>query len=448
MKTCFIRTNLLLPFQGELIDKIRLPRALPWAKGYWPFRPCFILVLILFFLTISSFAQQKTVVYGNLSVENVNISVLNTQYGTVSDTKGNYILLLSEKNSRINLYYSCIGYQDTVVGISPKMLERDTINISFKMKKQEYALKEVSISAERPHFEGDRNIIMDFEVYDGIVCMLQGNGNKYRLLLANVDIKVFDTIPIPKRIKPEQLLKDCFGNCQLMGADSVYQINLNDKTKPFLATERNRYNAIMGDCLFLTDQHLYLRKTALQGFSTMFYRIDVATKQKQPLFVSDGSDNITDIKDEWDFQAKNPVELAHPVPGGAWDRFIRLFWFNHNSSHLALVDNTLVYFDHDNGKIRQYDLNLNEIRTCLTEYPFKSDWKPRIFQDSSNNKFYTVIGYWFNEIDIQTGKTIPKTKIDVDIYSKVSLWHNHLYILKRQQISTGKVRSYVERVDL
>ena len=69
------------------------------------------------------------------------------------------------------------------------------------------------------------------------------------------------------------------------------------------------------------------------------------------------------------------------------------------------------------------------------------------FQDHSNNRFYTVIGYWFNEIDIQTGKTIPKIKIDVDIYSKVSLWHSHLYILKRQQTSTGKIRSYVERVD-
>ena len=407
----------------------------------------YFIIVVLLCLFGSLNAQTKTVVYGNLGVENANISVIGAQQGTVSDAKGNYTLVLNEKGRRINLNYSCIGYQDTVVGITTKMLEKDSIDISFKMREQEYALKEVSILAERPHFEGDKNIIIDFEVYDGTVCMLQGSATKYRLLLADENLSVFDTILIPKGIRPEQLLKDCMGNCQLAASDSVYQINLNDKTMPFLATERNRYYAIMDNCLFLTDKHLYLKAEAMDGFSTLFYRIDIETKQKQPLFVSDGSDNITDINDEWNFQARNPVELAHAVPGGAWDRFIRLFWFNHNSSHLALADNTLVYFDHDNSIIHQYDLDLNETNSCTTEYPQKNHWKPRIFQDHSNNKFYTVIGSWFYEIDIQTGKTIPKIKIDVDLYGKVSLWHNHLFILKRQQISTGKVRSYVERVD-
>ena len=405
-----------------------------------------ILLFAVMFIT-RGLAQTRTVVYGHLGVENVNISVLGLPQGTVTDTQGNYTLMLAEKNRRINLKYSCIGYQDTVVGLAPKMLEKDSINISFKMRKQEYALKEVSILADRPRFKGDRNIIVDFEVYDGTVCMLQGNANKYRLLLADENLMVFDTIPIPKGIKPEQLLKDCLGNCQLAASDSVYQINLKDKTLPFFVTERNRYFAVMGDCLFLTGQHLYMTASTMGGFSTLFYRIDVKTKQKQPLFVSDGSDNLADYQDEWDFQARNPIELAHPVPGGDWDRFIQLFWFHHNSSHLALAENTLVYFDHDNVKIHQFDLDLNEINSCTIEYPMKSDWKPRIFQDPSNNKFYTVIGYWFNEIDIKTEKTTPKIRIDVDIFSKVSLWHSHLYILKRQQMSTGRVQSYIERVD-
>ena len=407
------------------------------------------LLLLLLALTTAfrGLAQTRTVVYGHLGVENVNISVIGIPLGTVTDPQGHYALTLTEKGRRVNLKYSCIGYQDTVVGLTPKMLEKDSVNISFKMRKQEYALKEVSILADRPRFKGDRNIIVDFEIYDGTVCMLQGNANKYRLLLADENLMVFDTISIPKGIRPEQLLKDCLGNCQLAAPDSVYQINLKDKTQPFFATERKRYFAVMGDCLFLTGQHLYMGTSTMGGCSTLFYRIDVETKQKQPLFVSDGSDNMADYQDEWDFQARNPVELAHAVPGGDWDRFIQLFWFHHNSSHLALAENTLVYFDHDNSKIHQYDLDLNELIACTTEYPMKSDWKPRIFQDESNNRFYTVVGYWLYEIDIKTGKTTPKIRIDVDIFSKVTLWHSHLFILKRQQMSTGKVQSYVERVD-
>ena len=404
------------------------------------------LLLLFGIVSVASFAQTKTVVYGNLGVENVNISVLNTQHGTVTNTKGQYTLMLPERNNRINLHYSCIGYQDTVVGIMPKQLERDSINISFKMRKQEYALSEVSILADRPHFEGDRNIIMDFGVYDGIVCMLQGNGNKYRLLLADVDIKVFDTIPIPKRIKPTRLLKDCMGNCQLMASDSVYQIDLNDKTKPYLATERNRYNDVMGDCLFLTDHHLYLRKTVMGGFSSMFYRIDVATKEKQPLFVDDGSDEYQDFFGEMKFAAANMPKHGPSLED--WERFVRIAWFRDSSAHLALAGKKLVYFDNDNGMIRQYDQNLKELKSCPIDYPQKSDWKPQILQDPAKNKFYTFIGYWLNEIDINTGETTPKTRIDVDIYSKVALWNRHLYILRRQHTSSGKLRSYVERIDI
>lgn len=390
-------------------------------------------------------AQTKTVVYGNLGVENVNISVLDTQYGTVSNAKGQYTLTLSDKNKRINLHYSCIGYQDTVVGITPKQLEKDSINISFKMQKQDYALKEVSIMADRPHFEGDRNIIMDFEVYDGIVCMLQGNGNKYRLLLADVDIRVFDTIPIPKGIKPARLLKDCFGNCQLMASDSVYQINLEENKGPFLATERNRYNAVMGDCLFLTDKHLYLRKSMLQGLSAMFCRIDVATKQIEPLFVDDGSDEYKEFMDEIKFDAANRPK--HGPSHEDWERFVRIVWFRDSSAHLALSKHRLVFFDHDKGVIRQYDQKLNELKSCPIDYPQKSDWKPQILQDPAKNQFYTFIGYWLNEIDINTGETTPMVRVNVDMMSKVALWNRHLYLLRRQHTSSGKLRSYVERVD-
>ena len=404
------------------------------------------LLLLCGLFSMALTAQNQTVVYGNLGVQNVNISVLNTQYGTVSNAQGQYALVLSDNNKRINLHYSCIGYQDTVVGITPKQLEKDSLNISFRMRKQAYALNEVSILAERPHFEGDRNIIMDFEVYDGIVCMLQGNGNKYRLLLADVDLKVFDTLPLSKHLKPTRLLKDCMGNCQLMGSDSVYQIDLQNKTKPYLATERNHYNAVMGDCLFLTDHHLYLRSTVMDGFSTMFYRIDMATKQKQPLFVDDGSDEFKEFIDEMKFDAANRPE--HGPSHEDWERFTRLAWFRDSSAHLALMRKKLVYFDHENNQIRQYDQNLNELKSCPIDYSQKSDWKPQILQDPAKNKFYTFIGHWLHEIDINTGETLPKAKLNVDIYSKVALWNRHLYILRRQHTSAGKLRSYVERVDV
>ena len=49
-----------------------------------------LISLMILFSTISIFAQNRTTIYGNVGVENANIRVLNTQYGTSSDVKGNY----------------------------------------------------------------------------------------------------------------------------------------------------------------------------------------------------------------------------------------------------------------------------------------------------------------------------------------------------------------------
>lgn len=72
------------------------------------------LTIIALFCLIGTAHAQTTKVYGNLGLGNVNISVINTQYGTSSDTKGYYELFFYDRTKSINLYYSCIGYQDTI----------------------------------------------------------------------------------------------------------------------------------------------------------------------------------------------------------------------------------------------------------------------------------------------------------------------------------------------
>ena len=100
--------------------------------------------------SLSATAQHKTVVYGNLGVSNVNIGIVNTRNGTSSNAKGRYALPLYDRTKTVKLYYSCIGYQDTLISLTPKQLQRDSINISFKMRPKSYALNEVTISENKP----------------------------------------------------------------------------------------------------------------------------------------------------------------------------------------------------------------------------------------------------------------------------------------------------------
>lgn len=240
------------------------------------------ILLMAAFLTISlnATAQHKTVVYGNLGTSNVNISISNSPIGTSTDAKGQYALTLHNQTKAINLHYSCIGYQDTIVSLSPRQLQRDSINISFKMRKQNYNLQEITVTAKQKLY-GERYFFMDFEVFDNTICILAAcpNKNLRCLIRADETLRGFDTIPIPTHITPELVMRDCMGNCQLIAKDSVYEIDLFEPHN-VIATERAFFFRTMNDCLFATEEHIYFKEKGMQGYFTSFYRVD--PKQRSP----------------------------------------------------------------------------------------------------------------------------------------------------------------------
>ena len=65
-------------------------------------RTFFTSIVLLWFGSVL-FAQTQTTVYGNLGVENVNISIVNTPYGTSTDAKGHYDLPLYDRSETVNV---------------------------------------------------------------------------------------------------------------------------------------------------------------------------------------------------------------------------------------------------------------------------------------------------------------------------------------------------------
>ena len=188
----------------------------------------FILALLLLFLASSLFAQTKTTVYGNLGVENVNISIVNTPYGTSTDAKGHYELPLFDRSETVNLYYSCIGYQDTVVSLTPKQLQRDSINVSFRMRRMSYDLQEVGVSAYSDFYRsGTNRNIADIAFLDGKIYLLENKPKTSSMV-------VLDTEGIEQAHKDfdqlfEKLHIDAFDDLILVGKDSCLQVYLDEK---------------------------------------------------------------------------------------------------------------------------------------------------------------------------------------------------------------------------
>ena len=396
--------------------------------------------------SLSSIAQHKTVVYGNLSTNNVNISIVNTPYGTSTDAKGYYELPIFDRSEAVNLYYSCIGYQDTVVRLTPKQLQRDSINISFRMRKQNYNLQEVTITAKHKLY-GERYFFMDFEVFGHTICILAACPNKklHCLIMTDEDLRGVDTIPIPTYITPENVILDCMGNCQLIAKDSVYEIDLLNEQHNIIATEKAYFFRTMNDCLFATDEHIYFKEKEMQGYFTSFYRVDRKTKKPQQLFSSDMTDNINKYWNEMTFYMSIWGPSSHGAPPGVWSRHIKNHWFRPSDAELLLADDNLYYFDQSLGYIQHYDLNIHKIDSCAIQYPFIEGWKRILYQDHAQNRFYTIIKDQLFEIDPTRGSITAKTTLIPSLYSKTVIHDGQLFLLKKAHKSYGETKTFIER---
>ncbi|MBR5378480.1 MAG: carboxypeptidase-like regulatory domain-containing protein [Bacteroidales bacterium] len=187
-----------------------------------------ILASLLLFFASSLFAQTQTTVYGNLGVENVNISIVNTPYGTSTDAKGHYELPLYDRLTAVNLYYSCIGYQDTVVSLTPRQLQRDSINVSFRMRKMSYDLQEVGVTASSDFYRtGINRNITDMAFLDGNIYLLENKPKTSTMVVLDTEggelaRKDFDQLF-------EKLHIDAFNDLILVGQDSCLQVYLDEK---------------------------------------------------------------------------------------------------------------------------------------------------------------------------------------------------------------------------
>lgn len=186
------------------------------------------LIVILLCLVEGLCAQTKTKVYGNLGVENVNISVLNTQYGTSTDAKGRYELPIYDRTKTINLYYSCIGYQDTIVSLTAGQLERDSVNVSFRMRRQNYNLQEVGVTASRDFYRSKRSRnIADMAFLEGRIYLLENKPKASSLVVLDMEGSEIARTDYDELY--EKLHIDCFKDVILVGQDSCLQVFLNEQ---------------------------------------------------------------------------------------------------------------------------------------------------------------------------------------------------------------------------
>ena len=398
-----------------------------------------------------AFSQQNySVVKGNVGEKNVNISIINTNFGVSSDDKGDFMMALPKTEKQVGLLFSCIGYEDTLVSVIPN---RDTIYLNFKMKETYYMLDAVGVSIDKIKRYSEPNYVMfDFEIYDDKVFILQRKDNtlkECRILVQDLWLDPIDTINVPNHIEPEKIIVDCTESCQLIGKDSVYQVvKMNSSYELMFPAEKERYDKVLKDIIFFTDKYIYFNELQMDGYISNFFRIGKETKEKEMMFV------VNDMKTYRDIKVEKQWHIDHPMLGGSpsaedWERFVQLTWYHTKDNHLDVIDNTLYYFDHFNGKIQQYDEGMNLLQECEIVYPTEEDfWRYKIYKDKAFGKFYTIFGTAVNEIDTNAGKTKSVANADSWISEKIIIYKGNLYAVTKKKNALKEFESYIERIEL
>lgn len=141
------------------------------------------------------------------------------------------------------------------------------------------------------------------------------------------------------------------------------------------------------------------------------------------------------------------------VVAGYMAGFERNIWHRPVYAPLFVVGDTLLVFDHYQGRLRKYD---RAFKAC-GEVPIVhhlarqgKDWKGRLLQDGRTGELYAEYQRfgqgWLQRIDPHTGRTGAITRLTFKYPEKVQVHAGDVYYIHRPQGSLQKRTLYRERL--
>ncbi len=390
-----------------------------------------ILLLAAYLMaSLSATAQHKTVIHGNLGVSNANISIVDTRKGTSTNAKGRYALPLYDRTKTIRLYYSCIGFQDTIVSLTPKQLQRDSINISFIMRPKSYALSEVTVSENKPEIAYHEKIVslVTYEINEMGIYLIGYRRSGNALLHLSFDLDTLSVLPIAKKF--DRLYKDVFGQIHLMSYDSTYQIGHRQLGDTYLDAELfygmsiEEFYYIMGDNAAVTDS-VFVIATYGRGGQELYYhyfkRGNPNGQLMEHVIDQEGLDLTENIRK---FGASNTKPAFAPSSSHYANFIMRpdsrkwtytppiydpLFSAGNNLFLFNFEADKIEYFDKNAQMIGEAPVKFHRYKKWNGKWLMKDGWKKQVLVDMARKEFYAVFENEgvtsISKIDLKTGQT-------------------------------------------
>lgn len=363
----------------------------------------------------------------NTPVENVNIVVKGANVGTSTNAKGYFRLNLD--NQKVILIFSHLSFQSDTLSL-PNTTASKPITI-FLMPKM-INLQEATITFNRN--KKDLFWVSDYIFVEKNILVL-GNDlykNINKLILFRSLNDTISSICLPSSFKPRGLFIDCMGGYQLIGRDSVFQINIDSTGISFpFCVSIDKFNDAVSDCMFDIKDYLIFKTKTSNEYLQEYYGINKHDNASKIFITSNEKRKAKEARDYISWLVKNNAVGMSDI--SARIRFEKTIMYPPSYLALSKIDNKIYFFNHASGNIEVYSEDLNLINRISISYINKKNWIHRIITDKYRNKAYTIFSKnaecQVAEIDLSNGQLKNITKIPFSFPQNIQVNDGCVYFL-------------------
>jgi len=403
---------------------------------------CFILMNsygILHCQTIIGFVYDCN---NGVQIENANLHIKNTNIGTSSNELGFFKLILDSLNKDKQLIISHVAYKEITYELKNGLFQ-DTLNIC--LERNSINLNETTVTASFIDVLGHKNFsVLDFDVIETNVLLLINDyiNTSINLVITN---SVFDTIYCysdEHLKKAKNIYKDCVGKCHLVCKDTVYQIDYYDSilTINYPISEQ-KFNEVVGNCLFETAEHLVFKTTSNKGFYNEFFAVNKENHSRKIIHSAMQSEKMKQLSSEINWILTHSYLYTNVNEAILFEKRIM---YRPSILSMNKIGDSIYLFDFSNNCIDIYSSNLNNIRSVNIDYHKNRNWNEIIIIDQIENLAYTIMTennfevlYLINLLD---GTISKKVRIPYIYPYKIKVNNGFLYVLFKESSNQPVVK--------
>lgn len=439
-------------------------------------RVFFLTILLLFQFNAFLFGQNTLVIYGKLTdnvsqqpLQDVSVKVLNSNYGTVTNSKGLFYLSIPSKK-HVGLMFSLLGYNKRVKEIDITENE-DSVYVSLSLTQHYTAIDTISVFSElKPDtLVGAPNYgVYDFEFYEDkyILLTAEKNLSKAELRLADEHGKILTTYFVPKEGgEAKEFFKDYMGYTNLICKNLIYRVKLyHDR---FLLTPLNHedVNAFIKPIIDTVNNKLIFSDYWKEYPLFNYYSYNLNDSLKKQFHTVENKE----LMDSYNFEyyALKPREKLEArrlamdlntdkrIVAAMMSGFTKTMFYEPLFAPLYIIKDTICVFDHYKDQLYHFDKHGIKIDSFAISYNHPKnwrEWKHKMLKDDLENAIYAVYdknGHkYIKQISYSNGKELGKYTLQFHSADKLKIHNGYAYYVYRPFESTQEKFFYREFIKL